>query len=395
MQFIDELTEQEYVSFYQNNIEKSHFLQSYKWSLFKSKYGYEKIVFGVKDNNELVMCNVILKRTLPLGFTYFYIPRGLILDYNNDSLLEFVLLNIKRLMKKNRAIYLKMDPAIKVDNNIIEKFKRLGFKHEGFTQHFELNQPRFTYRINLDLGIDAIIKNFDRRVNQRLKKANRYDISNYISEDIDKFISLHKMTENRKDFSGYTSAYYKDLYEMFKNNNAAIFLSDIDIDKSIEKVSVLLNEEEVLLKSLKEKEVGLIFEANKRIESLKEDLVKLELLKEKHGNNLTISGFFIIYYLNKAWVLYGANHDDFLFTNANYSLYIEHIKYAIDKNISIYDLFGTTGPNASIKELIGIDDFKKKFGGEFIEFIGEFTFIRSKFIYQLYKLILKIKKKLK
>jgi peptidoglycan pentaglycine glycine transferase (the first glycine) len=228
-----------------------------------------------------------------------------------------------------------------------------------------------------------------------LKKANRYDINNYISEDIDKFISLHKMTENRKDFSGYTSAYYKDLYEMFKNNNAAIFLSDIDIDKSIEKVSVLLNEEEVLLKSLKEKEVGLIFEANKRIESLKEDLIKLELLKEKHGNNLTISGFFIIYYLNKAWVLYGANHDDFLFTNANYALYMEHIKHAIDKNISIYDLFGTTGPNASIKELIGIDDFKKKFGGEFIEFIGEFTFIRSKFIYQLYKLVLKIKKKLK
>ena len=83
--------------------------------------------------------------------------------------------------------------------------------------------------------------------------------------------------------------------------------------------------------------------------------------------------------------------------NANYLLYYTIIKEAHDNGFKIVDCFGTCGianPDKS-NPIYGIHSFKKKLGGEYIEFIGEFDFVVNKFLYFAYKKLIPIYRKIK
>ena len=82
--------------------------------------------------------------------------------------------------------------------------------------------------------------------------------------------------------------------------------------------------------------------------------------------------------------------------NANYLCYLNIIKDAYDEGYKIVDLFGTCGyPNPSKDNPIyGIHNFKKRLGGEYIEFIGEFDLIIKPFMYFLFTKIVPIRRKL-
>ena len=70
---------------------------------------------------------------------------------------------IKQFAKKKKALFLKIDPDVKlesldldgnkidgVDNfELVDYLKSIGFKHLGFNKAFEHNQPRYTFRLDL------------------------------------------------------------------------------------------------------------------------------------------------------------------------------------------------------------------------------------------------------
>lgn len=89
----------------------------------------------------------------------------------------------------------------------------------------------------------------------------------------------------------------------------------------------------------------------------------------------------IVKYNNKAWVLYAGNHNILTESYANYLTYFEHIKYCKENGIKIYDQFGTIGDLSKDNPRIGLHEFKKKFGGDYVEFIGEFDYVINKFMY--------------
>ena len=68
-------------------------------------------------------------------------------------------------------------------------------------------------------------------------------------------------------------------------------------------------------------------------------------------------------------------------TYTNYKTYLEHIKYYYDKKIKTYDQFGTIGDLRKDNPLLGLHEFKKKFGGNYVEFNGEFDLVLNKFMY--------------
>ena len=81
--------------------------------------------------------------------------------------------------------------------------------------------------------------------------------------------------------------------------------------------------------------------------------------------------------------------------NANYLVYYEIIKAAHEEGYKIVDLFGTCGdanPEPS-NPIYGIHNFKKRLGGEYCEFIGEFYLPVNKFIYRIYMIYKKYKDK--
>ena len=62
----------------------------------------------------------------------------------------------------------------------------------------------------------------------------------------------------------------------------------------------------------------------------------------------------------------------------------------------IFDEFGTIGNPKSTKSIAGLHEFKRKFGAEYTEFIGEFTYIVNPVMYFLFeKLVVLYRKPLK
>ena len=112
--------------------------------------------------------------------------------------------------------------------------------------------------------------------------------------------------------------------------------------------------------------------------------------------NIIIGSLVCTYSKNGAWSLYIGNDDTALYTGAVNRLYYEFIKDAYENNYEYFDLFGVVGdPETKYKNLAGIYEYKKKFGGEYIEFIGEFDLVNKKFWYYVLPILLKIYRTIK
>lgn len=68
---------------------QTNLLHSSKWAQVKSNWQNERL--GFYKDDQLVAVASILIKSLPLGFTMLYIPRGPIMDYSNKELVNFVL----------------------------------------------------------------------------------------------------------------------------------------------------------------------------------------------------------------------------------------------------------------------------------------------------------------
>ena len=92
--------------------------------------------------------------------------------------------------------------------------------------------------------------------------------------------------------------------------------------------------------------------------------------------------------------MYIGNDDVATYTGAVNRLYYDFIKDAYDNHYEFADLFGVVGdPNTKYKNLAGIFEYKRKIGGDLIEFIGEFDLINKPVWYFILPLLLKIYRK--
>ena len=308
--------------------------------------------------------------------------------------------------KSKKAIFIKIDPDIikrkenylgeeqKLTYNpeeIYKNLKELGWKHLGFTKNFETMQPRYTFRIDLEKPLEEIESHFSKTTKQRIAKAIKLEteVSIGTKKEVPEFYHLMTLTETRKDFVSYNEDYYETLYEIMTGDpyaNATLFLGKVHLNKTIkalEKTLKNINDQisimpiDSLSKSAKNK----LTELTKQKENTMKEINKFKDYKQQYGNTVTLSTHMIIEYGDKAWVLYAGNHNILTETYVNYYTYSEHIKYCKEKGIKIYDQFGTIGDLSSDNPRLGLHEFKKKFGGDYIEFLGEWDFVTNKLMY--------------
>ena len=410
MKFIENVNKKKYEKFVKSHKLKSHFLQSYAWGEFahKSKNLIPHYVGLVDKDENLVATALLLEKKLPLGYSYFYSPRGFVIDFFDKRLLTEFVEKIKKYAKKKKAIFIKIDPDIiwRKENNNGEEIKldydpkkvyntllKLGFKHLGFTKNFETMQPRYTFRIDMLQNIEVIENKFSKTTKQRINKAEQLKTNVRIGtiEDIPIFSHLMDLTESRKDFVSHDLEYYKSLYEIYnKENKMNLFIGSVNTKEiiniyseeltSVDEELSLLGISESLSKSAKVKKS----ELEKRKEKLLEYIAEYQNAFDKYGEEVILNGHVIMEYGNKAWVLYAGNHNILMSSYSNYKTYYEHIKYCYDNKIEIYDQFGTIGDLSKDNPRMGLHDFKKKFGGDYVEFIGEFDLITNKFMYFIF-----------
>lgn len=412
-----ELELKSYEHFMESHKELSHFLQSSYWGEFaKKKKNLIPFYLGLEENDEIVAVALLLQKKLPLGYSYFYSPRGFIIDYENKDLVKSFSEKIIKYIKNKKAIFLKIDPPIilrrencfgdktEYDKSFetLELLKSIGFKHQGFTKNFETMQPRYTFRIDMSKQIDDIYNNFSKTTKQRIQKAIKIGTKVRIGsiDDIDTFYHLMLLTEDRKDFVSYSKDYYEELFKIFdKNNMVKLFLGYLDIPEIINNLNKELkdiekNINEINPNSSSKNSKNKLKTYNNQKEKLKNEIKKYQDAKDKYGKEVILNAHMIIIYRNKSWVLYAGNHNILTESYANYHTYYEHIKYCKENNIDIYDQFGTIGDLSKENKRLGLHEFKKKFGGDYIEFIGEFDYITNHLMYFIFTKLVPLYRKL-
>ena len=382
---------------------KPHFLQSYNWGQFaKIEKNLIPHYVGLQDKNKLIATAMILEKKLPFNTCYFYIPRGFVLDYNNTELLSIFTKELKEYAKKKNCVFIKIDPdliynkwdkdsnrLINEDNSIYNKLRKLGYKHTGFTKNFETMQPRYTFRIDFNKDYSLIEDGFSKTTKQRIKKADELGVDVRIGDikDIKIFYDLMLITENRKGFVTHNESYYRTLYEIFsKDNLCNLFIGSVDLDKILKrlkekKTSLILEMDSFPKDNLSKSAKSRKAEVEKQISHINEEITSYTNYSKEYGNNINLSAHFIIQYGDMAWVLDAGNHNILTDTYTNYLTYKKHIKYYYDKGIKIYDQFGTIGDLRKDNPLLGLHEFKKKFGGDYVEFTGEYDLVLKKFFY--------------
>lgn len=406
MKFIDNVDIKEYREF-ESNHKKSHFLQSYEWGQF-CEYAKKQIpvYVGMKnDENKLVATCLILLKNTPLGFSYGYAPRGFIIDYNNKDLIKEFTLYLKEYMKKNKIIYIKFDPDIKYQdidenglkidngNNNYELYNymlKLGYKHTGFYKLYEGNQPRYTFRINLNKPWEEIEAKFNKSFTKSVKRSYSYNLIIDNNPNIEDFYRLLQNNSTKDSFDPHSKKYYEIFNEeMQKDNNMKYFNISIkpkELLENIKKELDILNKE---LETSKKNNADI----KNKISRLEKEQETFSGIKE---DKLCICSLICTYTKNRAWSLYIGSDELANFTFAVSRSYYEAIKDAYNNHYEFFDLFGTPGdPNTKYKNLAKLHDFKRKFGDEYIEFIGEFDLVNKKLLYKLLPIMLKVYRKLR
>ena len=410
---------------------KNHFAQSYEWGAFKAKspdWGFDTV--GLEDENgNLVAAALVLFRYLPIvKRPFLYIPRGYVIDFSNLELLKTFTEALKKYAKKQRAIFIKIDPDIKYidrdpegnplsepNDQLVRDLSNLGYKHLGFAQDFESTiQPRYTFRLDLAPDVATLSKNAHSKTRYNLKIAQKrgIEIVEGTRDDLKIFANIMNVTGSRNGFLTRPLSYFEDMYDaLHPTGKCRLYLARLNTEKALEAIvseqktaqqaasnlQSQLQQDELPDKKRQKLENKLAPEL-KKLENLSAQLEEMQKLYEKHPEGIYMSGIITTYFGNKAWYLYGASDDVYREFMPNYLIQWHALNNAKEEGYEIYDFFGISGRTDAEDPLHGLYRFKKGFGGEFTEFVGEFDLVVDPLMYGIWTKVLpefkKYKKKL-
>jgi len=413
------LTEKEFSKFSEKHPQTS-FYQTVEWGHLKETNNWEMHLLGLKDGKKIVAGCLLLSKMTPIKRKMFYSPRGFLIDYNNYDLLKEFTTKIKDYVRKEKGIFIKIDPNVLYqqrdlfgqivengENNYqgFDNLKKLGYRHFGFNLMQETLQPRWIFVIKTkDKTIDEILSNMDRETRRIIKKNEQSKIKcrEIGYDELPKFKDIMQHTGDRREFIDRPLSYYQDMYKHLHDSGMLkIIFAELNTKEVLEELS---NEKELCEKDYqdrKEKHDNNIISMNEKkyeqkqrevenyINKLTRRIAELKELKEKHGEVITLGGVLFLIYGNEVLALVGGSYKEFMEYQSAYTVYYEMIKYTVENGYSRYNFYGITGDFSEKNPLYGLYGFKKDFGGEVVELMGEFDLVINKPLHYLYKVAFK------
>lgn len=403
----------------------SNFHQTVKWGKLKEKNGWIPHFLGVRKNKKIVAATLLLEKKIFKRFSIFYAPRGYLIDFKEKEILKFFTEEIRKFAKAKSGIFVKIDPYLiykerDIDGKIIpngidnsdavENLKALGYIHTGFNLKHENMQPRWAFALNLEeKSKEEILANMESKTRQLIRKNERcnIEIREIDEEELAIFKDIMNHTSERRNFIDRPFEYYKNMLEILQDN-AKIYIAELNIENLLEKTK---KEVEDNKKIISEKEIEIeqknkninIDKTKKKIEELKttnkklsEKIIHYQKIIDTDGKRIILGGIIYMIYNKEILSLFGGCYDKYKEFLSFYTIHWEIIKYAIDHGYTKYNFYGISGDfENKDDELYGLYDFKRGFGGNVEEYIGEFDLIINKFMYFMYKKSFAIYKKLK
>ena len=413
-----ELEKEEFIEF-SKNYPYSLFFQSPYWIEIKKENNWQGKMVGIKENNKIVAATVLLFKNIKgINKNMVYAPRGFLLDYNNLDLLETFTNEIKSYLKDKNALFLKINPYVKYqerdingepientkNDKLVTKLKELGFTHQGFYITMDDKkdlEPRWLSVLNIeDKTTDEILKDMraTTRWSIRNSEKNCLRVIECKREDLNEFKALMKHTADRREFIDRPLSYYQNIYDVLsKDNLVKVLLVEINFKELLEKTEAEYKELQEKIEKMKDnpRKQNQLNELKNETKSFKKRINDLKEHKEKYGNTKIIAGGLYMLYGNQLVYLLGASYKEFMKYNSQYLLQWQMINYAKEYNYQTFNFYGIDGDFKKESKNYGLFDFKRGFGAEVVELIGEFDLVINKKLYIIYNLAFKIYKLLK
>ena len=416
---IEKLTPEEFNEFSKNH-EQGTFFESSYWGELKSFTGWVSHLVGIKQDGKIVAATLLLGKKIPvLGKYIYYAPRGFLIDYTNYYLLEKFVTEITKYVKKNKGIFIKINPYVEyrkrdingnpvsdeTNRNIIDKLEHLGFTHNGYTIDYGIDlEPRWVSVLDLKGKTEEQILS-DLRQSTRWRVNNSYkhglELNEIDESRLSEFKDLMEHTGERRGFIDRPLSYYKKMYESFKkDDNIKVMLVELNVENYLinlnnQKQELMLKIAESKTKNMTTRNQSYLNELNAQLTSLEDRIENLKIIEETKGKKVVLAGGLFMTFGKQLISLFGASYKEYMKFNGQHFLNFKMIKYALNNGYEKYNLYGITGNFNEENENYGLFDFKRGFNADVVELIGEFTLITNKFSYKLYKIMLKIYQKTK
>lgn len=408
MEFI-EIDENKYRKFWENHPEKT-FLSSPEIGMLRRNNGWNVNFVGVINKKKLVAAAMLTSHIRKFGKYEFYSPRGLLVDYDNNEILDFFVNNLKKYVRKNNGYVLRIDPYIinkerDIDGNIVEggidntsikkHLESLGFKKVSIK---DMEQVGWMFSLDLE-GKDekTILNEMKPNTRNTIRKASKIgiEIKELSYDELDRFQDIMIETGARKNFAIRKLDYYQDMYKLLHDKGEVKYVvTELNLKKYIKELKKEIKSREDNLKKLNDAKYneGKKKSLNNEIESFKKKIKDAtKIIGKSNKEVITLSGSMFIMIQPEVIYLASGNYSEYLHFNSQYLIQWEMIKYGIKNGFKRHNFYGIPADISTHPEGYGMYEFKKGFNGYVDELIGEFE-LPIAWVYYVLKLIHKIRK---
>lgn len=326
-----------------------HALQSWAWGEFKSRWGWQMMphLLTVAENKaEPLAAAMVLKRPLPrTPYCILYAPKGPLFDYTDRNLRQTVLAELEKLAKRERAIFIKVDPEIAHRygglDGTEERLSPTGMQtlrtlqERGWQFSDDQIQFRNTVEINVQATDDELLSAMKSKTRYNIRLAGRKGITvrQGTPADYPMLADMYAQTAERDGFTIRPLDYYLDAWQSFHQAGMG---------------QALIAEYETQ----------------------------------------PIAAVYLVRYGNRVLYMYGASTNEERNRMPTYLLQWEAIVWAREQGCQIYDFWGA--PNEFVEEdsMWGVWRFKRGFAGQVMYHLGAWDYTPRPLLYWAYTRII-------
>ena len=390
------------------------FYQSSSYAEFAKRneqYNVHYLGFIDETSNTLIGASLMLYKTLFWGYKYAYSPRGLLIDYDSDKTVAEVTNELKRLLKKQKFIFITIDPLIvaserdrngkiiqfnKSVNRILNNLQNNSHEHFGFNIYNESLLPRWNVVAKLNKDGRTIFNNFDNPIKEKLSYCNNIGMEFFedTTLNLDNFYNFIK-----KAYSKSGKRYFINLYESFKTNNKIkIFYAKLNTKKYVANVNRLYsNEEEKNLKLAEiiqsgdtikyniQKAVADKIASDKLLHMYKKDIVASTRFLKNNPDGIMCGAALTIEDARGVNIFINYVDNDYAKYYSDIFLTYEIMKYYGKMDYKYINIGAVTGNFDSASKYYPILENKLGFNSSILEYIGQFNIILNPTMYKIYK----------
>lgn len=374
-----------------NKEELNNYLSKIPHSLYQTeeyaktmeKQNFNIKILGLEENGNIIGSTILLI-TKKIGLTYAFAPRGFVIDYNNNLLLNKFTSEIKKYCKKNGIVAIKLNPRIikEINGNINNNYKdicsnlnKLKYIHLGYNDFFESFKPRFEAIIEIK-NKNEMFKNIKKEYRTKIRSAidNGVKIHKGTYEDL-KYLYLQTEKKYPRDL-----LFFQYLYYYFNQNKKIdLFYAKLDCEKLLNKFRNLYIKQEKICNEINNqmkiehsnKLTAIKIEADNLLGKYHDQLTTTTKMIQRYPKGIIIASALFIKEDNEVYMIMDGFDKNYKRYNAKHLLIWEALNYY--KNYKYLNLGGIT----SLKEdkYKGLNNFKMNFGSASYEYIGDLELI--------------------